>query len=122
MPQITVDYTNSLDSADAFDAQGLARALHEAVVEIAAARPEACKTLFREAYGAYAYEDMENLPHAIVHVTVGLLAGRTEETKAKLTEAVLALLPKYVGPADHLTLHLSAEVRDLDASYRKADI
>ncbi|MDX2597382.1 MULTISPECIES: 5-carboxymethyl-2-hydroxymuconate Delta-isomerase [Streptomyces] len=118
MPQITVDYTAVLDDSDSFDAAGFARALHEAVVEIAAARPEACKTLFREAYAAYGYEEMDQR-HAIVHVTIGLLAGRSEETKAALTEAVLELLRTHVAPEDGITLHASAEVRDLDPSYRK---
>ena len=117
MPQITVDYSKSITPA--FDRDGFARALHEATVEIAAAKPEACKTQFRPAeYTAFGYEDPAELRHAIVHVTLGLLAGRTEETKAKLTEAVLELLRKYIAD-EGVVLHASAEVRDLDASYRK---
>ncbi|ANP54644.1 5-carboxymethyl-2-hydroxymuconate isomerase [Streptomyces griseochromogenes] len=117
MPQITVDYTAG---ADSFDEEGLARALHEAVVEIAGAKPEACKTIFREGYAAYGYEDMDER-HAIVRVTIGLLAGRGEDTKARLTETVLELLRKHVEPQDGVTLHGSAEVRELDPSYRKFD-
>ncbi|MFD7130138.1 5-carboxymethyl-2-hydroxymuconate Delta-isomerase [Streptomyces sp. NPDC059894] len=114
MPQITVDYSATM--ATAFDRAGFARALHTAVVEIAAAKPEACKTLFRPAdLTAFAYEEEG---HAIVHVTLGLLAGRTEETKAKLTEAVLELLRTHVEDGG-FALHASAEVRDLDPSYRK---
>lgn len=120
MPQITVDHSRL--PADAFDRAGFARALHATVVDIAAARPESCKTLFRSAEStAFGYEDNENSEpgaHVVVHVTIGLLAGRTEETKARLTEAVLDLLRKHLddeGPV----LHVSAEVRDLDASYRK---
>ncbi|MFF5492803.1 5-carboxymethyl-2-hydroxymuconate Delta-isomerase [Streptomyces aquilus] len=114
MPQITVDYSETLTPA--FDRAGFARALHEATVEIAAAKPEACKTQFRaSAFTAFGYEEDG---HAVVHVTLGLLTGRTEETKAKLTEAVLELLRKYIAD-EGLVLHASAEVRDLDASYRK---
>ncbi|MFE7277693.1 5-carboxymethyl-2-hydroxymuconate Delta-isomerase [Streptomyces sp. NPDC057623] len=117
MPQITVDYSGVL--ANAFDRAGFARALHTATVEIAAAKPEACKTQFRPSeYTAFGYEDPEAQGHAIVHVTLGLLAGRTDETKAKLTEAVLELLRKHVAD-DGVVLHASAEVRDLDPSYRK---
>ncbi|WP_405581388.1 5-carboxymethyl-2-hydroxymuconate Delta-isomerase [Streptomyces sp. NBC_01092] len=117
MPQITVDYSHTLGSA--IDREGFARALHTATVEIAAARPEACKTQFRRSeYTAFGYEDPEDQLHAIVHVTIGLLAGRTDETKAKLTETVLELLKKHVED-DGLVLHASAEVRELDASYRK---
>lgn len=56
-----------------------------------------------------------------MHVTLGLLAGRTEETKARLTEAVLELLRQYVKPSGGLALHASAEVRELDPSYRKSE-
>ncbi|MGN9762180.1 5-carboxymethyl-2-hydroxymuconate Delta-isomerase [Streptomyces sp. SD31] len=117
MPQITVDYSGVL--AHAFDREGFARALHSATVEIAAAKPEACKTQFRRSeYTVFGYEDPDEQGHAVVHVTLGLLAGRTEETKAKLTEAVLELLRKHVEE-DAFVLHASAEVRDLDSSYRK---
>jgi 5-carboxymethyl-2-hydroxymuconate isomerase len=117
MPQITVDYSETI--APAFDRDGFARALHEATVEIAAAKPEACKTQFRpSAYTAFGYEDPGELGHAVVHVTLGLLAGRTDETKVKLTEAVLELLRKHIED-EGIVLHASAEVRDLDASYRK---
>ncbi|MFD3588571.1 5-carboxymethyl-2-hydroxymuconate Delta-isomerase [Streptomyces sp. NPDC058683] len=115
MPQITVDYTAAAEGV--FDREGFARALHTAVVEIAAAKPEACKTLFRAAdETAFGY-DAEGA-HVIVHVTFGLLAGRTDETKAKLTETTLELLREHLKPEGSV-LHASAEVRDLDPSYRK---
>src|SRR3954451_2104927 len=119
MPQITVDYSRSI--ASAFDRDAFARALHETTVEIAAAKPEACKTQFRPSeHTVYGYEDPDAQRHAVVHVTVGLLAGRTEETKAKLTESVLELLRGHIEDAGTV-LHASAEVRELDASYRKFD-
>ncbi|WP_328441044.1 5-carboxymethyl-2-hydroxymuconate Delta-isomerase [Streptomyces sp. NBC_00444] len=115
MPQITVDYSEQL--ADDFDRPGFAQALHTAVVEIAAAKPAACKTRFRRTEDTTVGADAEG--HAVVHVGLGLLAGRTDETKAQLTEAVLELVKRYVKPAEGLVLHASAEVRDLDPSYRK---
>ncbi|MER5291253.1 5-carboxymethyl-2-hydroxymuconate Delta-isomerase [Streptomyces pharetrae] len=117
MPQITVDYSERL--AGHFDRPGFAKALHTATVDIAAAKPPACKTQFRRTEDTVVGPDTEG--HAIVHVTIGLLAGRTDETKARLTEQVLELLRQYVKPAEGLALHASAEVRDLDASYRKYD-
>ncbi|QOV38804.1 isomerase [Streptomyces ferrugineus] len=115
MPQITVDHSKTLS----FDREGFARDLHTATVEIAAARPEACKTQFRPSeYTAFGYEDPAEQGHAVVHVTLGLLAGRTDEVKAQLTEAVLELLRKHIED-DGVVLHASAEVRDLDPSYRK---
>ena len=118
MPQITVDYSKII--APAFDRDAFGRGLHEATVEIAAAKPEACKTQFRPSeYTAFGYEDPSEKSHAIVHVTLGLLAGRTEETKAKLTEAVLELLRKHITDETGIVVHASAEVRELDPSYRK---
>lgn len=117
MPQITVDYSATM--APAFDRAAFAEALHATTVEIAAAKPEACKTQFRRSeYTAFGYEDPDEQHHAIVHVTIGLLAGRTDETKARLTEAVLELLRKHIAD-EGFVLHASADVRDLDASYRK---
>ena len=117
MPQITIERSDRLDDVDW---EEFALALHPVVVETAAARLEACKTrVLRgedEAVGA------EKEGHAIVNVSIALLAGRSDETKARLTEAVVELLRKHVEPRDGVTLHLSAEVRDLDPSYRKAEV
>ncbi|MGW7612094.1 5-carboxymethyl-2-hydroxymuconate Delta-isomerase [Streptomyces sp. NPDC054766] len=115
MPQITVDYSASLE--DAFDRHGFALALHAEVVETAAAKIGACKTQFRRTEDTVVGADTAG--HAVVHVTLGLLAGRTEAVKVKLTEAVLELLKTHVKQAEGLELHVSAEVRDLDPSYRK---
>ncbi|OON73852.1 5-carboxymethyl-2-hydroxymuconate Delta-isomerase [Streptomyces tsukubensis] len=116
MPQITVDHSAALTAA--FDPAALAEGLHAAVVEIAAATPAACKTQFRP--GSFTAVGHDTEGHAVLHVTIGLLAGRAAETKARLTEAVLELVGEHVRP-DGLTLHASAETRDLDASYRKFD-
>jgi 5-carboxymethyl-2-hydroxymuconate isomerase len=120
MPQITVDYSHPVE--DAFDVDGFTRSLHEANVEIAAAKPEACKTMIRyDCLSAYGYDDRADEGHALVTVSIGLLPGRTDEVKVRLTEATLELLGKYIAPQDGVTLHASAEVRELDASYRKFD-
>ncbi|MET7700270.1 isomerase [Streptomyces sp. NPDC005485] len=114
MPQITVEHSPYLDGVDW---GGFARELHTVVVETAAARIEACKSRFLRTEDEVVGAEAEG--HAIVHVMIALLAGRSEETKAELTEGVLDLLRKYVDPEDGITLHASAEVRDLDPSYRK---
>jgi 5-carboxymethyl-2-hydroxymuconate isomerase len=115
MPQITVEHSPYLDHVDW---EEFALALHPLVVETAAAKLEGCKTRVLRTEDEAVGGEIRN--HAIVNVTLALLAGRSEETKAKLTEAVVELLRKHVGPVDGLTVHLSAEVRDLDASYTKA--
>ncbi|MBV2353654.1 isomerase [Streptomyces sp. J2-1] len=120
MPQITIDHSAELENA--FDRAGFARALHEATVEIAAARPEACKTQFRPgAFTVYGYEDPAAGGHTVVHVTIGLLAGRDAATRERLAETALGLIHRYVTPGDGVAVHASAEVRDLDPSYRKSD-
>ncbi|MER7896637.1 5-carboxymethyl-2-hydroxymuconate Delta-isomerase [Streptomyces sp. NPDC096046] len=115
MPQITVDY--SADLADGFDRRGFAQALHEATVEIAAAKPPACKSRFRPTEDIVVGPEAEG--HAHVHIHIALLAGRTEETKARLTQAALDLLRTYLKQPEGHALHTSAEVRDLDPSYAK---
>ncbi|MDX3458374.1 5-carboxymethyl-2-hydroxymuconate Delta-isomerase [Streptomyces sp. ME02-8801-2C] len=117
MPQITVDYSDSL--AEAFDRRGFALALHDEVVATAKAKPEACKTQFRRTEDATVGADSDG--HAIVHVWIGMLTGRTTETKNQLTEAVLELVRAHVKPVADLALHASVEVRELDDSYRKFD-
>ncbi|MFJ9019178.1 5-carboxymethyl-2-hydroxymuconate Delta-isomerase [Streptomyces sp. NPDC102259] len=116
MPQITVERSPGLDHVDW---NAFALALHPVVVEVAAARLEACKTRVLRTEDEVVGATGSSGP-AIVHVTLALLAGRSDETKAELTEAVLDLLRKHVGPTDGVTsVHASAEVRDLDPSYRK---
>ncbi|MFE7514005.1 5-carboxymethyl-2-hydroxymuconate Delta-isomerase [Streptomyces sp. NPDC057540] len=109
MPQITVDYSAPLDR------RGFARALHPLVVETVDATLAACKTRFREVeelvVGDGATDDV------IVHVEIALLAGRTDEAKARLADAVLDLLPAHLKATEGV--RLSVEIRDLDGSYRK---
>ncbi|MFF1510704.1 5-carboxymethyl-2-hydroxymuconate Delta-isomerase [Streptomyces sp. NPDC058326] len=109
MPQITVDYSAPLDR------RGFARALHPLVVETVDTKLDACKTRFREVEelivgDGTAYD-------AVVHVEIALLPGRTEEIKARLSEAVLDLLTTSLKTTEGV--RLSVEIRDLEASYRK---
>ncbi|MDQ0786571.1 5-carboxymethyl-2-hydroxymuconate isomerase [Streptomyces sp. B3I7] len=114
MPQVTVEYSDTL--ASGFDRKGFATALHADLVETAAAKPEACKTRFVRTEDVTVGPDTEG--HAHVHVSIALLPGRTDETKARLTEAALDLLRTHLRTGEE-RLHTSAEVRELDPSYRK---
>ncbi|MFD9886878.1 5-carboxymethyl-2-hydroxymuconate Delta-isomerase [Streptomyces alboflavus] len=116
MPQITVDYSEPL--ADSFDRRGLALALHPVLVEEAAATLEACKTRFVRTETTVVGGDEDG--HAVVHVLIGLLPGRTAEVKARVTEEAVTLVRRHLKPVAGCVVHVSAEVRDLDASYRKA--
>lgn len=126
MPQITVDYTGELD--DSFDRAGFARALHPLVAETVSTKITSCKTRFRPVEETTVGDVLESdmimavgdVPGsgAIVHISIGLLPGRTPEVKAQLTEAVLDLLDGYIEPVAGVVVHTSAETRDLDPSYR----
>lgn len=48
-----------------------------------------------------------------------MLPGRAPELKARLSEAVLDLPAAHLAPADGIEPVVSAEVRDLEPSYRK---
>ncbi|ALO07851.1 Isomerase [Streptomyces venezuelae] len=109
MPQITVDYSAPLHR------RGFARALHPLIVEIVDTELDACKTRFREIEELIVGDG--STYDVIVHVEIALLSGRTDAVKARLSEAVLDLLPKHLTGADGV--RLSVEVRDLESSYRK---
>ncbi|MGW1814639.1 5-carboxymethyl-2-hydroxymuconate Delta-isomerase [Streptomyces sp. NPDC002125] len=115
MPQITVDYSAELD--DSFDRRGFALALHPLVAETVSTKTAACKTRFRRAETFVAGD--AGTGDAVVNVAIAMLPGRTPEIKAQLTEAVIELLAGHLKPVDGLSVHASAEIRDLDASYRK---
>ncbi|MFF2330344.1 MULTISPECIES: 5-carboxymethyl-2-hydroxymuconate Delta-isomerase [unclassified Streptomyces] len=115
MPQITVDYSAELD--DSFDRTGFALALHPLVAETVTTKIAACKTRFRRVEEFVAGDAATG--DAVLHVSIALLPGRTEEIKAQLTESVLELLAAHLKPVDALTVHASAETRELDPSYRK---
>ncbi|MBT2448730.1 isomerase [Streptomyces sp. ISL-43] len=118
MPQITVDYSANL--SEAFDRRGFALALHPLTAELADTSVETCKTRFRCVEEVYVADGAPE--NGLVHVQVGLLAGRTEAVKAELSEAVLALLPKYTSTganAPGVVVHASVDVSELGAAYRK---
>ncbi|MEU1351844.1 5-carboxymethyl-2-hydroxymuconate Delta-isomerase [Streptomyces sp. NPDC005775] len=115
MPQITVDYSAELD--DTFDRTGFAGALHPLIAETVTTKIAACKTRFRRVEETVVADAPSG--DALVHVDISLLAGRTPEVRARLTESVLELLAGHIRQAPGLTLHLSVEAHDLDPSYRK---
>ncbi|WP_406381035.1 hypothetical protein [Streptomyces sp. NBC_01618] len=56
---------------------------------------------------------------AILHISIALLPGRSEEVEGQLSSSVLELLTAHLKPAAQVTVHVSAETRDLDPPYRK---
>jgi 5-carboxymethyl-2-hydroxymuconate isomerase len=115
MPQITVDYSEDLESS--FDRRGFALALHPLIVKTVDSRLDACKSRFRRVDETVVAGGTPT--DAVVHISIALLPGRAPELKAQLSETVLDLLAEYLRPAGGVTPVVSAEVRDLETSYRK---
>ncbi|MGV4981170.1 5-carboxymethyl-2-hydroxymuconate Delta-isomerase [Streptomyces sp. NRAIS4] len=115
MPYLTVDYSSR--PAGAFDARAFVQELHPLVVE-ESRTTGVCKTVLRPAE-MYAGEQPSGAT-VFVHVEVGLMPGRPEALKARLSESVLALLAKHLPVNDdgEERVFLSVEVRDLAGSYR----
>lgn len=117
MPHITVDYSENLESS--FDRRAFALALHPLVAETVDTKLAACKTRFRRADTMVVAGGAPT--DAAVYIDIALLAGRTTELKAKLSESVVALLAGYLKPVDGVMPPVYAEVRDLAPSYRKSE-
>ncbi|WP_377271722.1 5-carboxymethyl-2-hydroxymuconate Delta-isomerase [Peterkaempfera sp. SMS 1(5)a] len=116
MPQITVDYSDQL--ADVLDRRAFALELHPLTAGIISTGVDRCKTRFRRVETVVA----DGAPgHAVVHVEVAILAGRTAETVKELSRAVLELLDKHTASATGMVVHTSVEVRDLTAAYSKSN-
>ncbi|MCK7624295.1 5-carboxymethyl-2-hydroxymuconate delta isomerase [Streptomyces sp. RS10V-4] len=114
MPHITVDYSAQLSGV--FDRQAFVRELHPMVLEETGSAG-VCKTFFRSAAETYV-GDREAGQVAFVHVDVGLLPGRPDALKARLSEDVLTLLGKHLPSGGGAEVVTSVEVRDLPGSYR----
>ncbi|MGW3626246.1 5-carboxymethyl-2-hydroxymuconate Delta-isomerase [Streptomyces sp. NPDC000880] len=115
MPQITVDYSENLETS--FDRRSFALALHPLIVETVDTKLANCKTRFRRVDETFVAGG--SAADAVVHIGIALLPGRDPELKARLSEAVLDLLAAHLGPAGGIEPLVSAEVRDLEPSYRK---
>ncbi|OLZ68837.1 5-carboxymethyl-2-hydroxymuconate delta isomerase [Streptomyces sp. IMTB 2501] len=115
MPHLAIDHSACL--AGAFDVCALVKELHPLVVEESGSSG-VCKTLVRpvETYVG----EPPSRETVFVHVEVGLMPGRSEAQKARLSESVLDLLARHVPAGDGAEEHvvISVEVRDLAGSYR----
>ena len=116
MPHLVLEYTANV--AQEVDYSALFSRLHQAVA--AAGAPLAgCKS---RAVRHEAYYVADGRPGcAFVHLTIGLLAGRSDEVKAALTGRCLQLLAEeYRSSLESLDLQISVELRDLHReSYQK---
>jgi 5-carboxymethyl-2-hydroxymuconate isomerase len=117
MPQLTIEYSANL--AGLFDARTFARRLHDIVVETVDTPLANCKTRLVRLDEALIGDGSAG--HAMVHVDLRILSGRTSEQKRRLGERALALLEAAVAPSQALKAQLTVEVRELDRDhYHKA--
>lgn len=116
MPQLAIEYSSNL--AGAFDARGFALHMHALVVATVDTGLHNCKTRLIE-LGHVVIGD-GSPDHAMIHVDLRILSGRSEAQKQALGQAVLAALQEAVSDLRTLKLQLTVEVRDLDrANYHK---
>lgn len=113
MPHITLDYSAHL--AGRFDRAALVKELHALVSEDSGSAG-VCKTLCRPVDETFAGEAAGSF--SFVHVDIGLLPGRSEPVKARLSEDVLELVGRHLRAAGEDGAVRSVEVRELAASYR----
>ncbi len=109
MPHLVLEYSDNV--MQPVDWSALFSGLHQAVAEAGAPRQN-CKS---RAIRHETYQVADGLPgSAFVHLTIGLLAGRTDEVKAALARRCLELLAETFRPSlDSLDLQISVELRDL---------
>ncbi|MFJ8474284.1 5-carboxymethyl-2-hydroxymuconate Delta-isomerase [Kitasatospora sp. NPDC094011] len=120
MPQISVDYSSDL--AGTFDRRALGLAINRLAEETIDAKPESCKTLFRQSeelvVGSTGAEDDSQ-----VYVEFQMFPGRTPEAKAALGEGVVALLREHVKPLPGTRLFTAVNIADIDrAAYHHGTV
>ncbi|WP_390898462.1 5-carboxymethyl-2-hydroxymuconate Delta-isomerase [Streptomyces angustmyceticus] len=116
MPHITVDYDAPLDGF--FDRRRFAFELHALAAEtVEGITVESCKTRFRRVDEAVVAGGEPG--QALVHVDFAILPGRTAETKAALSQAVLDLVCSHTAAVPDTVVHASVDVSDLSGAYRK---
>ncbi|MGW1176501.1 5-carboxymethyl-2-hydroxymuconate Delta-isomerase [Kitasatospora sp. NPDC002543] len=104
MPQILVDHSAELD----FDRSALAAEVHRAITEVIDTTVADCKTVFRAADHHRVGDGASG--EAAVLVEVKILAGRSVEQRAALSDRVLAALrARIAGPAA-----IGVQVTELD--------
>ncbi|MFI2644013.1 5-carboxymethyl-2-hydroxymuconate Delta-isomerase [Streptomyces sp. NPDC018610] len=110
MPHLTIDCSERL--ADALDRVALLKELHPLVLG-GSGSTGVCKTFFRR---AETYVGEGTMGEAeFLHVEVGLMPGRSEALKTRLSESILRLLAAHLPPDGVVC---SVEVRELAGSYR----
>jgi len=114
MPQITVEYSESL--TEAFDRRGFALAFHPAAAELIGSSLPHFKTRFRPIGEAVIGSGEPG--EAMIHVDLAILPGRDPDLKDRLGDLALTTLCDHIKPSTGLNTQVTVEVRDL-ANYHK---
>lgn len=117
MPHIIVEYTPNLGDLP-FDA--MLAAVTRRLAESAEVQDEA-DLKARVIRADWFRVGLADSGRGFIHVTVRIMAGRTEQAKQdfsqRVTDGMMEHMPEF---ADGLTVHLSVDVVDMEwASYRK---
>jgi 5-carboxymethyl-2-hydroxymuconate isomerase len=110
MPQIAIEYSANLEGA--FDPRGLALRLHHFVVETIDTELISCKTRLVKHPQVVICDGADD--HAMLHLDIRILSGRSAEEKRRLGEAVHAAAADAVNKPEGLRLQITAEVREID--------
>ncbi len=111
MPQITVDYSASV--SEAFDRRTFAVALHQTLSPLVSSDVAAFKTRFSQ-IDEHVIGDGES-QQAMIHIRVGLLAGRPVGAQAgRSARRAIELAHQHLKPVEGLTTQLTLEVYDMD--------
>ena len=116
MPHLILEYSNNFDGE--LDFEPFFVTLHKLLEEKLPTDISSCKSrcIARELF----FIGDCHIKNAFAHLTIKILAGRTDENKNKLGNEILKMMRNFFHPHKcNLILQLSVEVIDLDKHYFK---
>lgn len=116
MPHIVLEYSNNVVLPQ--KAEILLERVHQLLVNKLPTQIENCKSRTRVC-DTFVVGDGRS-DHAFVHMSIKILAGRSEEHKAFIAQELLDMMDDFFLTGQTLPgLHLSVEIEDLDQGYCK---
>jgi 5-carboxymethyl-2-hydroxymuconate isomerase len=111
MPQICLEYTSNITLP--LEYNQFFKRLHDLLVaSVVGVELNACKSRVRPLQHFYIADGKER--NAFVHLSIGLLSGRTLAEKAALSQTALQLLKDFYQPVfDLFALQLTVAVEDM---------
>lgn len=115
MPHLILEYSNNIDKN--LDLKCLFVALHKLLEEKLPTDISNCKSRYipRELFFIGNGEDK----NAFAHLTIKILAGRSDEIKNELGNNMLKIMSDFFHLKKDAELHLSVELVDLNKDYYK---